>query len=195
MRHATPDDTEQLHPVATDQPGLVLHRPLRKLRQIAVVYALLPLVCAAVGAWIATQIAYDRAERHTDGRIAALERDLADRRAANQASNADRDRQLAELRRLICVFADHSTPRDDQVEEVRTRYGCTGGPYPVPSWSPSPPGPGFSRTTGALLPPPARTTSARVPRPSPAGPPPSPTTPPPGPLVCADLPLLPRVCL
>jgi hypothetical protein len=204
VRHAIPDDeTEQLHPVATDQPGLILHRPLRKLRQIAVVYALLPLLCAGIGAWIATQVAYTRAEAHTDRRIETLERDLAERRAANQQGNAERDRQIAELRRLVCIFADHAQPRDEQVEQVRATYGCTGGPYPVPSTSTPPgsgggPAPTVTRTAAGAAPrPTARAGTARPAAvPSPAGPPPAPS---PGesanPLLCVGLPLLPRICL
>ncbi|MGI5247758.1 hypothetical protein [Dactylosporangium sp. CA-139066] len=194
MRHATPDDeTERLHPLATDQPGLILHRPVAKWRQIAIMYALLPLLCAGVGAWIATQVAYARAEAHTDRRIAALERDLAERRAANTSANAERDRQIAELRRLVCIFADHAQPRDAQVEEVRARYGCTGGPYPVPQ-SPPPSAPISGRPTSGVLPPTARTSSV-IAVPSPAGPPPRPSPSSAGPLLCVDLPLLPRVCL
>ncbi|GAA2636988.1 hypothetical protein GCM10010399_82660 [Dactylosporangium fulvum] len=200
MRHATPDDnTEKLHPVATDQPGLILHNPYRKLRQIAVVYALLPLLCAGVGGWIATQIAYTRAADHTDARIEALERDLSERRTTNQQANAERDRQIAELRRLVCILADHAQPRDGQIEQVRGTYGCTGGPYPVPSVSTAPParpGPGLSRTTAGALPPAVRSSPARAPLPSPAGRPPSPSPAPSGgPLLCIDLPLLPPICL
>lgn len=206
MRHATPDDeTDQLHPVATDQPGLILHRPLRKLRQVAIVYALLPLLCAAVGAWIATQVAYGRAERHTDARIATLEQDLAQRRAANQQSNAERDRQIAELRRLVCILADHAQPRDDQVEQVRATYGCTGGPYPEPSAAPpapsetQPPAPGTTRTTAAAAQQPHVPPATQpAPRPTTTRPPATTSSPPaPGsPLLCVDLrPLLPKICV
>jgi hypothetical protein len=196
VRHATPDgETERLHPVATDQPGLILHRPLQKLRQIAIVYALLPLLCAALGAWVA----YRLTEASTDRRIAALEQDLAQRRAARAEQDAARDRQLGELRLLVCIFADHSQPRDDQVEAVRARYGCTGGPYPEPQSPPATPGRGGTsagtRPSG-VLPPPVRTTSAiAVPSPTRGPPQPSPTGDGAGPLLCVKLPLLPRVCL
>lgn len=196
MRHGTPDgnDTARLHPVATDQPGLVLHRPLQKLRQIAVVYALLPLLCAALGGFVAVKIG----EANTDRRLGTLERDLADRRAANQKSNAERDRQIAELRRLVCTFADHAQPRDDQVEQVRATYGCTGGPYPEPTTSPAPrlPSPGVSRpTAGAFRPPGVTATTTRPGLAPTRSLPPSTRPPVGGGVVCVVVPPLPPVCL
>ncbi|WP_344613368.1 hypothetical protein [Dactylosporangium salmoneum] len=191
-------ETEQLHPVATDQPGLILHRPYQKLRQIAVIYALLPLLCAGIGAWIATQVAYTRAERHTDARIETLERDLAQRRAARAAQDAARDEQTRELLKLVCDLLDHATPRDETIEADRALYGCAGNPASLPpsvtSSSVAPPR--TARTTaGAPQPPAVRTTAVRPLQPSPAGPPPTTGMPAPGPLLCVDLPVLPPVCL
>jgi hypothetical protein len=205
VRHATPDgDTERLHAVATDQPGLVLRRPLQKLRQVAIVYALLPLVAAGLGAWIATQIAYARSEAHTDRRIAALEDDLAERRRVRAEQDAARDAQSREVYALLCLLLDHAQPRDAAVEAKRAKYGCAGGvPSPGPQ-SPPPaapssavPVPGGSRTTAALVvPPPRRSRSTGLPVPSPAGPPPaSPVPPPGGPLLCVEVSPLLRLCV
>jgi hypothetical protein len=170
------DDTRELHPVATDQPGLILHRPYQKLRQIIVLYTLLPLVCAFVGGWIATQVAYQRSETHTDRRIAVLEGDLAQRRKANAEANAARDARTAELLALVCQLLDHAQPRDAGIEASRAKYRCTGNPplAPTPGPSSAPPRqPGQSRvppersggTGGGMLPTPA---PRPVPEPSPS---------------------------
>lgn len=204
MRHSTPDDaddTEPLHPVATDQPGLILHQPRRKLRQIAIIYALLPLVSAGVGAWIATQVAYARSEAHTDSRIAALEQDLSERRRVRAEQDAARDAQTRQLLNLLCVLLDHAQPRDDAVEALRTRYGCAGGvPSPGPQSPPPSPGsrpaPGGSKPTASLVLPPPRRSAGAAPVPSPAGPPPAPSgSPGAGRLLCLEVPPLLRVCL
>lgn len=215
------EPAQELHPVASDQPGLILHRPLRKLRQVAIVYALLPLVCAGLGGFVVIKLT----EAATSRRLAALERDLEQRRAVNTKSNTERDRQIAELRRLVCVFADHSEPRDDQVEAVRIQYGCDGGPYPVlpvpgvptPSSSGSPPSGGPSPVplrssggSGGAVPAPGRSTVRALPQPAPRPPTTRPPTsrpaetitrPPSSPpsrsrsVLCVDLPLLPKLCV
>jgi hypothetical protein len=196
------DGTRELHAVATDQPGLILHRPYQKLRQIAVVYALLPLLCAALGGFVVIRLA----EANTDRRLATLEGDLAERRKIRQQEDAARDAQTRELLALVCTLLDHSQPRDAEVEKQRVKYGCTGGP--IPTATPAPPTPsepgrpspgGFRTTAGALPPRPAvtATTSRAVPTPTQDRPPPPSNAPPGGggSLLCVDLPLLPPICL
>ncbi|GGM53122.1 hypothetical protein ACFFX1_55070 [Dactylosporangium sucinum] len=196
MRYATPrdDETGRLHPLATDQPGLILHEPIKKWRRVAIVYALLPLLCAGVGAFIATQVAYHRAEQHTDERLATLEDDLAERRRVRAEQDAERDAQSQRLLVLACVLLDHAQPRDGQIEAWRTELGCSGGPYTVPSLAPGPRLPAPSASRSQVMPPPAVRSSAAGPLPSPAPRPPSPA-PSSGPLLCVDLPLLPELCL
>jgi hypothetical protein len=109
---------------------------------IAVLFALAVVAVVVIAGYVSASVggehAYNRSSRHTDERIATLESDLAERRAANQRQNVQRDQQIGELRRLVCVFADHAQPRDEQVRQVRAKYGCNGGPYPEPVTSPSP---------------------------------------------------------
>lgn len=108
---------------------------------LSVIFGLAVLLLAAVIGYTSSVFAVDRAEAHTDDRIAVLEKDLQQRRAVAAAQNANRDAQIAELRRLVCVLADHSQPRDASVQEVRARYGCDGltpGLTPGPSTGPSP---------------------------------------------------------
>lgn len=91
------------------------------------------VIAGYVSAGLGGERAYARSSAHTDQRIGTLESELAQRRATILQGDTLRDQQIAELRRLVCVFADHVQPRDDQVAQVRLRYGCTGGPYPMPS--------------------------------------------------------------
>lgn len=134
------------HPVLTDEPGLMLKRPRWQLAKILVLYALLALVCGAAGAVIAYQLSNVVTER----RVAALEDDLAQRRAANAAGDEARDAQLGQTRRDLCVVIDRVQPRDAAVEDMRTRYGCTSGPAvtPTPGVSPSPARTRAAPTTG-----------------------------------------------
>lgn len=90
------------------------------------------LLLAGVIGYTSAFVAVERAGEHTDARVAVLESDLQQRRGTAATQNANRDAQIAELRRLVCVFADHSEPRDGTVEEIRARYGC-GAPSPSPS--------------------------------------------------------------
>lgn len=123
----------------TDEPGVVVHSPRRQLARLLVLYAVLPLICAGAG----TFIAYELGNQRTDARLAALEEDLEQRRAASAAANAERDARLAQTRRDLCVVIDRVQPRDAAVEGVRRRYGCAPvppGSSPAPSVSPSPEG-------------------------------------------------------
>lgn len=113
-------------------------RPAAVSALFALALVVIVVVAGYVSASVGGEHAYSRSSAHTDERIAALESDLAERRAANQRQNAQRDQQIGELRRLVCVFADHAQPRDVQVQEIRGRYGCNGGPYPQPAPAPSP---------------------------------------------------------
>jgi hypothetical protein len=201
MRHGTPDgdDTEVLHPLATDEPGLILRRPVAKWRQIAIIYALLPLLCAALGGFVAVKVA----DASTDRRLATLEQDLAERRKVRAEQDAARDARTRDLLALVCVLLDHAQPRDADVEARRRQFGCDGGPYPQPSPIPTPvvPAPGTPRTS-AWRPsrPVPRSAGAtqRRPTPSPGRPAPAPSPSAGGGIrlvVCVDLPLLPPICL
>ncbi len=106
---------------------------------LSTVFAAAVLLLAAVIGYTSSLFAVDRAAEHTDARVAVLESDLQQRRSAAATQNANRDQQIAELRRLVCLFADHSQPRDDLVQDVRVRYGCVLA-TPTPSVSPAPSG-------------------------------------------------------
>ena len=127
------DGTLPPHPVLTDEPGLVLTHPRRQLAKILILYAVLPLVCSVAGAVVAYQLSNVVTER----RVAALEEYLAQRREMNTAADGERDKQLEQTRRDLCVVVDRVQPRDAAVEDMRRRYGCTGGPTVAPA-SPSP---------------------------------------------------------
>lgn len=177
----------------------------RRIVLLSLGFALAVLLLSGVIGYTSAFFAVRRSAEHTDERVGVLETDLQQRRSAAAAQNAARDEQIAELRRLVCVFADHSQPRDQSVEEIRTKYGCTGAPAPNPSASPSasPPniastgarrggGPGGPGVRGS------RPTNA-TPQPKTAAPaqqvPPPPAGNPGGDAVCVDLPLLPKICL
>lgn len=100
---------------------------------LSATFALAVLLLAAVIGYTSSLFAVGRAAEHTDERVAVLENDLRQRRATAAEQNANRDKQIAELRKLVCVLADHAQPRDAAVQEVRVQYNCV--PPPV---SPSP---------------------------------------------------------
>ncbi len=148
MRHSVPDPTDSNNAFSElDQalsraaatnadddfvaPVVDPDRPRALL--LSTVFGAAVLMLAAVVGYTSSLFAVDRAAAHTDTRVAVLESDLQQRRSAAATQNASRDAQIAELRRLVCLFADHSQPRDDVVQEVRIRYGCV-----LPSPSPSP---------------------------------------------------------
>lgn len=150
-------DTQRLEPILTDAP-VTVHNPRGKIRAVMVLFAA-AIVLAAASAYLTTVIAYQRSTRHTDQRIATLERDLAQRRAVR----ADRDREtqalLEQYRHTICVLAEqHSGPTIDQ---LRADYRC--GPS-IPSTPPSTPGASPTRASRGTAP------RAPAPRPSPAAP-------------------------
>jgi hypothetical protein len=186
-----PDDTRQLTPIVADEP-VEVRNPRRQLRRILVLYALLPLVAAAMGAWIATNIAYQRAAEHTDKRFTALERDLTERRKAAAEANARRDAQQAQTAALVCLVLDHLQPRDEAVEAARARYNCPDEPA-TPGETPPPDSGGSS---GGVHPTPSRYRLSPQPTPGP----PTPTGPPGRKpnrhlLGCVDLPLIPKICI
>ena len=196
-RHSGGGDGTELHLVATDEPGLVLHQPRRKLIQIVVLFAVAIVTCSAAAAYVGAAIAYHRASDHTDARFAELETDLTERRRVAAEGNAKRDAQQAEVAALVCLVLDRIQPRDAQVEAARSRYGCTANPkQPAAGRAPG-------AGSGGGVPAPAPLAGA-APRPAtpapPAVVPPRPVTPgvpapvptqsaprPPQPLVCAPI--------
>jgi hypothetical protein len=132
MRHSRPDEPTPALDALDD--ALVRAgqsaRPAGRWRRLlaAVVFALAVVVVSGVTSYAGASYAYQRSEVHTDSRIAVLESDLSQRRAANAAANAERDDQIAELRAVLCVTLDHLTPRDADVERLRARYQCIGRP-------------------------------------------------------------------
>jgi hypothetical protein len=176
-------------PLLTDEPGVLLHQPRRKLIRVLVVYALLPLICAAAGAYIS----YELAAAQANDRISALESDLAQRRANRASMDAAQASAAAQFRTDMCVLADRTVPRDQAVEEIRRRYGCIGTPPPVsPSSTRPPPSPSRRAAgNGGAAKDPARPAPAPRPsagRPGPPGPsgPPGPPGPQPTPVPPAD---------
>lgn len=158
------------YPILSGEPGVLLQNPRRQLIRVLVLYALLPLICAAAGAFIA----YIMANEHSSDRIAALEADLAERRAARAKVDSS-------LRDAACVLANRAQPRDVDVERIRSKYGCTGAliavPTPTPSAGPSTAGSDISAGENEG---PASGVPAPAPQP-PAGPPgPQPPAGPPG---------------
>lgn len=175
------DDTRRLATVADDP---VVAHDRRRLGRLLALYALLPLICATA----ATVIAYDLASGRMDRRVQALEADQAGRRAAEASANRQRDDRLEQTRKDLCVVLDRLTARDEPVQDMRRRYGCTApDPAPLPS----------TGAPGRAGPRPPSSTPRPAPAPGPAGPggpsgppgPPAPnSTPQPTPaLVCVPL--------
>lgn len=121
---SNPDDGEDLAGSSAGRGRTLL---------LSLVFAAAVLLLSAVIGYTSSVLAVARAEKHTDARVGVLESDLQQRRAAAAEQNANRDSQIAQLRRLVCVFADHAQPRDEDVEEVRAAYGCTATPSPSPT--------------------------------------------------------------
>ncbi|WP_349876208.1 hypothetical protein ABIH81_18885 [Micromonospora sp. HUAS YX12] len=180
------------HNADTQRLARVVVRDRRRVARLLALYALLPLLCSAA----ATVIAYNLADNAVDRRVAALEQDLAQRRAAAVEEQRRRDARLEQTRRDLCVALDRLTPRDADVQDLRRRYGCTG-PLPDPSTSPGPPSRGGPRPTGPAAS--SRTTvpqPAPAPAPAPAGPPgPAGPTGPPGPPAATPKPTPAIACL
>lgn len=112
--------------------------PVARTALLTLLFAAAVLLLAGVIGYTSSKVAVTRAERHTDARVEVLEKDLQQRREAAAEANANRDAQISELRRLVCVFADHATPRDRDVQQVRARYSCDTPFPPLPSVSPAP---------------------------------------------------------
>lgn len=175
-----------LRPVLADEP-LVGTNLTRRVR-ITLVAIAVALLLSNVSAYLIGQAFAEHANERTDQRIAALEADLAERRAA-------RDRMDAQLRRDACTLADELAglvPDSQRLRDFRARYGCTG--TPTATRSPSPPAPspggrtdgtaGTRGTTGHPAPAPRPGPTRTTPAPSPTG-----TTRPPtdGGLLCLPL--------
>ncbi len=119
------EDDECVPPAGTTRRNVLL----------STLFGMAVILLAAVVGYTSSVVAVNRAAKHTDNRVAVLERDLQQRRSAAAEQNANRDAQIGELRRLVCVFADHAQPRDRTIEEIRSRYDCV---LPTPSVSPTP---------------------------------------------------------
>ncbi|WP_319461222.1 hypothetical protein [Micromonospora sp. RTP1Z1] len=152
-------DTQRVARVAAER---VVVKDRRRLARLLALYALLPLLCSTA----ATLIASNLADASMDRRVAALEQDLAQRRAQAAAETRERDARLEQTRRDLCVALDRLTPRDPPVQDLRRRYGCTA-PDPRPSPSTGAPERGGPRTPGRAAP-------SSAPRPAPT---PGPTGP------------------
>ncbi|MEU0151510.1 hypothetical protein [Micromonospora fulviviridis] len=179
-------DTQRLARVTAER---VVVKDRRRLARLLALYALLPLLCSAA----ATVIAFNLAGTAMDRRVDALEQDLAQRRGQAVADAKARDARLEQTRRDLCVALDRLTPRDEPVQDLRRRYGCTApDPRPTSDARPTPAPSPADRATRR----PASSSSPRAqPAPGPAGPdgpsgppgPPAPTPEPSPALVCVPL--------
>ncbi len=104
----------------------MMPQPEQRVRALilAVLFAAALVVIVIIGAYVSAGVGYDRSAAHTDQRIAALESDLAERRAVRASQDAARDAQTRELLTLVCVLLDRVQPRDSEVQVQRVRYGC-----------------------------------------------------------------------
>lgn len=143
---------EPRYAVLADEPVSVTS-PRRKARTLAVLFATAIVACSGGGAYVATVIADGRthhaeaaANARTDQRLAALEQDLARRRAAQADENARTTALLVQYRRTVCTLAEGRT--GPEFDQLRADYGCadlsspTPAVAPPPSLSPRPPGAG-----------------------------------------------------
>lgn len=178
--------TKKLSPVLTNEP-LVGNDLMRKLRVI-LISVVIAFVLTNFTSYLIGQAVRADADQDNRARIATLERefaaDLDERRRERDAEVAGQNAKLAQLRRDVCTLADRAQPRDDEVLQMRRRYGCTG-----PAVSGTAPG-GPSTAGGGTPGSDGRSSGAPRPQPGPrgpsgpAGPPapaPSPAPPPTGP--------------
>lgn len=192
------------YPVMSDKP-VEIHNPQRKMRLIAIAYALAILVATVAGSYIAANIAIDRNDK-----IKQQLRDELNERARQRDVRVDEFQAvLDQYRRDMCAVTSEQV-QTPAVVDIRTRYRCgaaagprTGHPA-TPGALPTagPPieatGPQARRTTAApgsaLGPPaPAPALGPRPPGPGPVPEPPPSTSPPPR-LCVVVLPLL-GVCI
>jgi type II secretory pathway pseudopilin PulG len=215
-RHERPagDDTADLELKAVSVPSpeeghvtVAVLKPRTLPRLVALFAAAVILV--ALTAYSTTWLAYQQANRNTREQIAALNEDLATRRA-QRAETDQRNAAAAEtLRRYACALARAaSTNPDPDIQQMRTDLACDATPPPAPSTSPGAPvtpGPSTSSKPagrGGGAPTGGRSPVVGMPRPAPPPPrppqsgpvsSPSPTD---DPLIgCAHLPLLGTVCV
>jgi hypothetical protein len=99
----------------------------------AIVVGILVAVLLGIVAGVTAFVSQQRANDHTDHRIARLEADLAERRRVAAEANARRDQQIAETQRIVCVVMNRVQPRDAEVEKVRAQFNCAAQPDPVGS--------------------------------------------------------------
>lgn len=216
------DDTADLELKAVSVPSpeeghvtVAVLKPRTLPRLVALFAAAVILV--ALTAYSSTWLAYQQANRNTREQIAALNEDLAARRAQRAATDQRNAAAAETLRRYACALARAAPNPDPDIEQMRTDLACDATPAPDPSTSPgAPAAPGPSTSSipagrgGGVSPPGRAPTGGRSPivgMPRPAPPPPRPTTarPPssgPGPsptddplIGCAHLPLLGKVCV
>lgn len=187
-----------LSPVLSDVP-LVGENLTRRLR-IVLLCVLAAFLLTNVTSYLIGQAVQAEANRDVRAEVGDLRREvLAEidarrvqrdaERAELEAAHAAQQRELAQVRRDLCVTLDR-LPRDAEVTEARRRHGCTGGTRPAGSATPG----------NATAPPPGspdRPDGGPAPRPSPGPPgsprppanpgPPPPTNPPDDGLVCLPL--------
>ncbi len=97
----------------------------------AILVGFLLAMMLGVVAGVTAYVAQNRANEHTDRRLAELERDRAERRRAADAANARRDQQIAETVRIVCVVMNRIEPRDDEVQRYRAQFHCDSQPQPA----------------------------------------------------------------
>ncbi len=122
-----PSTEDLLTPPAIDPSRLVRVTPSWQAILVGALLAIMLGIVAGVTAYIAQ----NRANEHTDRRLAELERDRAERRAAADAANARRDQQIAETQRIVCVVMNRIEPRDAEVQRIRVQFRCDAQPDPA----------------------------------------------------------------
>lgn len=156
----------KLSPVLADEP--LVGQGIKRRVRVILLAVVVAIVLTNITSYFIGETTRADANRDLRTRIAALERDFAadldERRRERDAEVAGQDAKLAQLRRDVCTLADRAQPRDDEVQQMRRRYGCTGGPEPA-----------MSRTAGGGSAPTAGPPAAPGPQPAPG--PAAPTAP------------------
>lgn len=135
------------YPLMTNQPGVEVTDPIRKMRMLALLWAAALLVGCAVAAWTATTIANHRSEekiaaanRKAEDLVDA-QRDEMDRRAAaRNAQAATALRILEQNRRTICELLEDDTSGREKIAQLLRAYACGTAKEPIvpPGWTPPP---------------------------------------------------------
>lgn len=135
-------DRKLLSPVLSDQP-LVGEHLTRRLR-IVLIAMLVAFFLTNLTSYLIGQAVRAEADRDTRTRVDGVERKVTEdiearavqrdaERKRMEETNAAQQRELAQLRRDLCVALDRVTPRDQVVVQARRQYGCTGGVAPAAS--------------------------------------------------------------